>query len=139
MDRPLSKYQYQASAIGSKNDIPPAILLCGYTPHAGFYVKIKYGNTRKWFFLSMQCQEYVFYFYLFNNKFIYNTACTTSLSYLYFFSISLYAKKFQVNNYEIVVNFLHISHNLTWYSAIVHKFTRIYPVCSTYELTKQFV
>ena len=45
----------------------------------------------------------------------------------------------QVNNYEIVVNFLHISHNLTWYSAIVHKFTRIYPVCSTYELTKQFM
>ena len=33
----------------------------------------------------------------------------------------------------------HISHNLTWYSAIVHKFTRIYPVCSTYELTKQFM
>ena len=45
----------------------------------------------------------------------------------------------QVNNYEIVVNFFHISHNLTWYSAIVHKFTRIYPVCSTYELTKQFM
>ena len=45
----------------------------------------------------------------------------------------------QVNNYEIVVNIFHISHNLTWYSAIVHKFTRIYPVCSTYELTKQFM
>ena len=45
----------------------------------------------------------------------------------------------QVNNYEIVVNFFHISHNLAWYSAIVHKFTRIYPVCSTYELTKQFM
>ena len=45
----------------------------------------------------------------------------------------------QVNNYEIVVNLFHISHNLTWYSAIVHKFTRIYPVCSTYELTKQFM
>ena len=37
------------------------------------------------------------------------------------------------------LNFFHISHNLTWYSAIVHKFTRIYPVCSTYELTKQFI
>ena len=45
----------------------------------------------------------------------------------------------QVNNYEIVINFFYISHNLTWYSAIVHKFTRIYPVCSTYELTKQFM
>ena len=45
----------------------------------------------------------------------------------------------QVNNYEIVVNFFHTNHNLTWYSAIVHKFTRIYPVCSTYELTKQFM
>jgi hypothetical protein len=44
-----------------------------------------------------------------------------------------------VNNYEIVVNFLHISHTLTWYSAIVHKFTRIYQVCSNYELTKQFM
>ena len=40
----------------------------------------------------------------------------------------------QVNNYEIVVIFFHISHNLTGYSAIVHKCTRIYPVCSTYEL-----
>ena len=39
----------------------------------------------------------------------------------------------------MVINFFHISHNLTWYSAIVHKFTRIYPVCSTYELTKQFM
>ena len=48
-------------------------------------------------------------------------------------------KSIQVNNYEIVVNFFHISHNLTWYSAIVHKFTRINPVCSTYELTKQFM
>ena len=28
----------------------------------------------------------------------------------------------QVNDYEIVVNFFHISHNLTWYSEIVHKF-----------------
>ena len=33
----------------------------------------------------------------------------------------------QVNNYEIVLNFFHISHNLTLYSAIVQKFTRIYP------------
>ena len=32
----------------------------------------------------------------------------------------------QVNNYEIVVNFFHISHNLTWYSAIVHKFTNLW-------------
>ena len=45
----------------------------------------------------------------------------------------------QVNDYEIVVKFFHISQNLTWYSAIVPKFTRIYPVCSTYELTKQFM
>ena len=45
----------------------------------------------------------------------------------------------QVNNYKIIVRFYYISHNLTRYSVIVHKFTRIYPVCSTYELTKQFV
>ena len=45
----------------------------------------------------------------------------------------------QVNIYEILVNFFLISHNLTLYSPIVHKFTRIYPVCSTYELTKQFM
>ena len=45
----------------------------------------------------------------------------------------------QVNNYDIVVKFFHNSHNLTWYSAIVHKFTRINPICSTYELTKQFM
>ena len=43
----------------------------------------------------------------------------------------------QANNFEIVVIFFHISHNLTWYSAIVHKFTKIHPVCSTYQLTKQ--
>ena len=36
-----------------------------------------------------------------------------------------------VNNYEFIINFLHNSHNLTWYSAIVHKFNRNYPVCST--------
>ena len=47
-------------------------------------------------------------------------------------------KLLQVNNYEIVGRFFHICHNLTWYSAIVH-FTRIYPVCSTYELKKQFM
>ena len=40
----------------------------------------------------------------------------------------------QVNDYETaLIFFFHISHNLTWYSAIVHKFTRVYPVCSTYE------
>ena len=38
----------------------------------------------------------------------------------------------QVTNYEIVVNFFHISHKLTWYLAMVHKFTRIYLVCPTY-------
>ena len=48
-------------------------------------------------------------------------------------------KTIQGNNYEIVINFFHISHNLTWYSTIVNKFTRIYPVCSTYELAKQFM
>ena len=37
----------------------------------------------------------------------------------------------QANNCEIVVNFYHISHKLTWYSVIVPKFTRIYPVWST--------
>ena len=45
----------------------------------------------------------------------------------------------QVNNYEIVINFFHISHKLKWYSRIVHKFTRIYPFCSTYELAKQYM
>ena len=47
-------------------------------------------------------------------------------------------KYLQVNDYEIVVIFFRISHNFTWYSASVHKFTRIYPVCSTYELIRQF-
>ena len=47
--------------------------------------------------------------------------------------------KMQVNDYEIVVVIFHISHKLTWLSAIVYKFTQIYPVCSTYEVTKQFV
>ena len=47
--------------------------------------------------------------------------------------------KVQVNNYEIVVKFFHVSHNLTWYSEIVQRFTRISKVCSTYELTKQFM
>ena len=32
----------------------------------------------------------------------------------------------QVDNYEIVINFFHIIHNLTWCSAIEHKFTWIY-------------
>ena len=45
----------------------------------------------------------------------------------------------QVNNHEIVVKFFHISHNLTWYSEIVQRFTRISKFCSTYELTKQFM
>ena len=45
----------------------------------------------------------------------------------------------QGNNYEIVVKIFHISHNLTWYSEIVHIFIRISKVCSTYELTKQFM
>ena len=45
----------------------------------------------------------------------------------------------QVINYEIVLKYFHISHNLTWYSGIVHEFTRIYPVCSTYELRKQLM
>ena len=41
-------------------------------------------------------------------------------------------KYVQVNKFEIVINLFHISHNLTWYSEIVHKFTRISKVCSTY-------
>jgi hypothetical protein len=45
----------------------------------------------------------------------------------------------QINNYEIVVKLFHISHILTWYSEIVHKFTRISKLCSTYELTKQIM
>ena len=46
----------------------------------------------------------------------------------------------QVNIYKIAISFFHKSHELTCYcSAIVHKFTRIYPVWSTYELTKQFM
>ena len=44
----------------------------------------------------------------------------------------------QVNNYEIIVIFFHTSHNLTD-SLIALKFTRIFPVLSTYELAKQFV
>ena len=45
----------------------------------------------------------------------------------------------QVNNYEIVVKIFHISQNLTWYSEIVQRFTRISKFCSNYELTKQFM
>ena len=45
----------------------------------------------------------------------------------------------QVNNYKIVEKIFHISHNLTWYSEIVQRFTRISKVCSTYELTKHFI
>ena len=33
----------------------------------------------------------------------------------------------QVNNFEIVVNFFHISYNMTWYSEIVRKFTQYLP------------
>ena len=47
--------------------------------------------------------------------------------------------RLQVNDYEIVIKFFHISHNLTWYPEIVHKFTRISTVYSTHELTKQFM
>ena len=41
----------------------------------------------------------------------------------------------QVNHCEIVIFFISA---ITWHG-IVNKFTRIYPVCSTYELTKQFM
>ena len=49
--------------------------------------------------------------------------------------------RLQINDYEIVINsFISaFSHNLTGFSAIVHKFTKIYPVFSNYELTKQFM
>ena len=77
--------------------------------------------------------------------------------YIYFYKLYLFVdflfvqkniigfKRLRIRNFgtddwiRLVVNFFHISHNLTWYSAIVHKFTRIYPVCSTYELTKQYM
>ena len=39
---------------------------------------------------------------------------------------------------DVQVNNMRSFHNLTWYSAIVHKIARFYPVCSTYEQTKQF-
>ena len=45
----------------------------------------------------------------------------------------------QINNYEIVKTIFHISHNLTWYSKIVQRTTRISKFCSTHELTKQFM
>ena len=45
---------------------------------------------------------------------------------------------FSQSEQPISYNFTGWYLNLTWYSAIVHKFTRIYSVCSTYELTKQF-
>ena len=58
-------------------------------------------------------------------------------------SDTLYWLKFtlllQVNNYEIVIKFFHISHDLTWYSEIAQRFTRISKFCSTYEVTKQFM
>ena len=42
----------------------------------------------------------------------------------------------KASSYRLIImrsseTFFHITQNLTWYSAIVHKFTRIYPVCST--------
>ena len=71
-------------------------------------------------------------------------ACTLTLKSVFreFLETQLRSRKcvfVQVNNYEIIVNFFQISHNLTWYSAIVHKFTKTNPVCSTYELKKQFM
>ena len=56
-----------------------------------------------------------------------------------FFAKLTFSRLLRVNNYEIIVNFFHISHNLRWYSVIVHRFTRIYPVCSIYQVTKQFM
>ena len=47
--------------------------------------------------------------------------------------------KVQADNYEIFLKIFHIIHNLTWYSEIVQRFTRISKFCSTYELTKQFM
>ena len=42
--------------------------------------------------------------------------------------------------FVIYVHFFHTSHKLTSYClVIVHKFTRIYPVCTTYELTELFM
>ena len=53
------------------------------------------------------------------------------------------SSKFSHAFYRLIImrsfHFFHISHNLTWNSAIVHKFTRSYPVWSTYELTKHFM
>ena len=45
----------------------------------------------------------------------------------------------QVNNYEIVINFFHISHNLTWYSAIVHKFTWFVQLMNWQNNSSKFV
>ena len=105
MDKPLStNIRHLQSVI---NDIPPAILQL-YTTHAAFYMKIKYGNKRKWFSISMQSQ---IYFYFFDNKFIYDRHVL--LLYLYFFSVYIsLCIIFQVNNHEIVVNFSHI---ITWH------------------------
>jgi hypothetical protein len=75
-------------------------------------------------------------FWILMNIFAWNTEICKFVQFLRRFHIAMHL---QVNGYEIVENFFHISHNLTWYSAIVHKVTRIYPVCSTYELTKQFM
>ena len=46
----------------------------------------------------------------------------------------------QINSYKMVVNFFHISHNLTWYSALsisLPKYTQ-FVNCSTCELTRQY-
>ena len=45
----------------------------------------------------------------------------------------------QANDYEIVVEFFNISHDLKWHSAIVHKFTKIYPVCSSQFWIRVFI
>ena len=37
----------------------------------------------------------------------------------------VFTDEVQFINYEIVIFFFHIRYNLSWYSAIVHKFTRI--------------
>ena len=76
------------------------------------------------------------------NKFLENTCRFISLNWTLWTGASwtkLPLYNVQVNNYEIVVKIFHISHNLTWYSEIVQRFTRISKFCSTYELIKQFM
>ena len=70
-------------------------------------------------------------FYMISVNFFYASTYTESYClcfHLYTINLEIFDTYVQVNNYEIFVNFFHISHNLTWYSAIVHKITRIYPV-----------